>query len=291
MLFTWHFPEKMPVVRQAQLERRRWEQNLQNIWPNTPLAGLGGKTPNEAKGDSSLEISLRAAIHVLDAFCDRNGFLIDVPATCRHFGVAPPTPIETKPDLPLQSFSAMQLHRLKIAELSDDQLLYVLNRVLMIHHAGVLHVVLLEALSRPRCAEKMDLQRTYNTLSELARDRNDRDENFRWIREGQVHAQTLEHAFEKTLRWDIRELSFRAEDPGDPNLMPLAYKLVRKYAKKVPQLLEYITSVLTAYGIDPPSNLAEMADEDGTVSSGGIWTPREHPEEPGEKKIWLPGQS
>ena len=168
----------------------------------------------------------------------------------------------------------------------------MLNRVLLIHHGGFLHDVLIEALSRPGCAEKVDRNRTYTTLSELASDRNDRDETYRWIHEGQKHAQTQEQAFEKTLRWEMRELSFRAEDPGDPNLMPLVHKLVRKYAKKVPQVMNYITALLTTYGIEPPANLAEIAaEETGTVSTGGIWTPGQESEETGEKKIWLPGQS
>ncbi len=292
MLFEWHFPTAMPVVRQSQLEQNRWEQNVRDIWPNTPLAGLGGKTPTEAKGDPSLEIPLRAAIYVLDAFCDRNRHLIDIAAVCDNFGVAPPTPIEPQPGLPLQSFSAMQLHRLKIPELSDDQLIYVLNRVLLIHHARFLHDVLTEALSRPSCADNVDRDRSYSTLSELARDRNDRDKTYRWIHEGQQHAQTREDAFEKTLRWEIRELSFRAEDPGDPNLMPLVHKLVRKYAKKLPQVVSYVAAILITYGIEPPANLAEIASEEpGTVSTGGIWTPGQESAEAGEKKIWLPGQS
>ena len=291
LLFSWEFPQKTPLVRQNLSEQRRWDLNVQEIWPNLPLKGLGGKTPNEARGDASLEIPLKAAIFVLDAFCDRHGYLIDIPAMCQNYKVAPPTPIETRPDLPLQSFSAMQLHRLKISELSDDQLIYVLNRVLLIHHSRVLHDVLMEALSRPSCREQVDLERTYQTLMDLSRDRCDRDETYHWISEGQKHAQTLENAFEKTLRWEMRELSFRAEDPGDPNLIPLAYKLVRKYGKKVPQLTEFVTTVLTTYGIEPPADLAEMADEAGTVSSGGIWTPGGQAEASGEKKIWLPGQS
>lgn len=294
LLFTWHFPDKIPVIRQSQLEDRRWNQNVDEIWPDLPLAGLGGKTPNEAKGDADLEVPLRAAIFVLDAFCDRNGHLIDLAALCEKFQVAPPQPIESDPELPLQTFSVMQLHRLIIPELSDEQLLYVLNRVLLIHHGGFLHEVLLEALNRPSCADKVDRERTYNTLSELARDRNDRDETYRWITEGREHAKTQDQAFEKVVRWEMRELTFRAEDPADPNLMPLVNRLVQSYAKKLPQFLDYITTLLKGYGIDPPANLAELAEqESGTLSSGGIWTPGEEPSdsETGEKKIWLPGQS
>ena len=292
MLFTWHFPDKMPVVRQTQLEDRRWQENVETVWPNLRLAGLGGKTPNEAKGNPDLAIPLKAAIYVLDAFCDRNGHLIDLNATCVRFGVLPPTPIEPKPDLPLQSFSAMQLHRLNIPKLSDVQLLYVLNRMLLIHHGGFLRSALLEAYSRPGCREKIDEERTYTNLADLARERGDRDDTYHWIREGQKHAQTLDNAFERGLRWEMRELSFRAEDPNDPNLMPLVNRLVQKYAKKVPHLLEYVANLLTAYGIEPPANLAELAEQEaGTISSGGIWTPGQDAAEAGEKKIWLPGQS
>jgi hypothetical protein len=161
----------------------------------------------------------------------------------------------------------------------------------LIHHDRALSEVLLEALSRPSRVEKIDLQRTYYTLADLARDRNDRDDTYHWISEGQKHAQTLDQPFERSIRWEMRELAFRAEDPGDPNLMPLVHKLARKYAKKLPQLLDYIKTLLTAYGIDPPANLDEMAETPGTISSGGIWTPGQQAEDTGQKKIWLPGQS
>ncbi len=291
-LFTLsELPSKMPMIRQSELSRRRWEAILGEIWPNMPLEGLGGKTPNQAKGDPELEIPLRAEIYVLDAFCDHRHHLLDVARVCGEFGVAPPAPIETRPDLPLQTFSAMKLHRLKISELSDDQLIYVLNRAHVIQHGRVLYDVLNESLNRPSCADKVDLERTYSTLVDLSRRRDDRDETYRWINEGQKHAQTLDQAFEKTFRWEIRELTFRAEDPGDPNLIPLAYNIVRKYGKKVPQATEFVATILQAFGIEPPADLAQMAEEPGTVSSGGIWTPGESGESTGGKKIWLPGQS
>jgi hypothetical protein len=89
----------------------------------------------------------------------------------------------------------------------------------------------------------------------------------------------------------LRELSFRAEDPGDPNLIPLAYKLIKKYGKKVPQVTEFVMTVLITYGIEPPADLAEIAEEAGTVSTGGNWTPGEQSETSAPSKIWLPGQS
>jgi len=292
MLFSWHFPNKMPVIRQAELEHRRWERNVEEIWPNLPLAGLEGKTPNEAKGEPEMVIPLKAAIYVLDAFCDRHDHWIDLDAICRRFEVPPPIPIETKPDLPLHSFSAMQLHRLKIPDLSDEQIVHVLNRMLLIHHGRSLRTVLLEALSRPGCADHVDRERVYHTLADLARDRGDRDDTYHWIAEGRKYAQTLDDPFEKVLRWEIRELAFRAEDPGDPNLMPSVNRMIQKYGKKVPQLVEYVITLLGSYGIEPPSNLDEIAtQEEGTFSGGGIWTPARQSPETGEKKLWLPGQS
>ena len=50
-------------------------------------------------------------------------------------------------------------------------------------------------------------------------------------------------------------------------------------------------NILRGYGVDPPADLAEVAKEAGTVSTGGIWTPGEQTETAGPSKLWLPGQS
>jgi tetratricopeptide (TPR) repeat protein len=287
--YQWHFPAGTPAVRQQELEAERWRKNVEEIWPSLPQKALGGKTPSEAAGDESLRVPLAASVYCLDAFCDRNGHILDVAATWERLGLARPGVIEVTDDLPLGSLSVMKLHRLPVERLADDQLMYVLNRALLLRHNEFLDRVLKEALSRQSCHQKIDLDRAYFTLSELARDRYERTEALDWIRKGTEHAATGEEAFVNTLRWEMRELSLRVEDPADPQLMPHVRHVLDRYAKKIPRLAEHVRTVLAAYGVRAPERL-EVAGVGGHVTESGLWTPGDADAGEQKKKLWLPGE-
>jgi len=289
----WHLPEQTPWGVRRALERSRWETFVTQTWPQTSLAGLGGKTPDAAAGDPELKVPLTSALYVLDAFSAEHEQPLDFAAMCTRLKLEPPRPIEVDPSTPLNSFSPMQLQRLTLPALNDAQLGAVLNRALLIHHPVFLYDVLKETLGRPACAEKVNLPRVYGTLAELCRNRGLHEEAVSWVQKGRDLTDVLdkEQQFEARLEWTMRELSLRLEEPEDPGLAPLLKHIWEYYVPKLPRLASHLTELLATFGLRPPAEAGVTADVGfGSTTEGGVWTPEARPSADAGKKLWLPGQ-
>lgn len=296
--WRWHFPAKTSMKVRKTLELQQWDHLLEKTWPNTALNSLDGKTPLETAEDDTLKVRLAGAVMVLDAYADRNRYILDTDSLFKRLKLSPFSPIKPTADTPLNALSAIQMHRLSIADMSDEELTGTLNRALLIHHNDFLYRVLIEVLNRPACVEKVDCNRAYFTLAELCRDRFRLKDALEWIAKGQELAETGEKAFENVLQWKMRELTFRMEDPEDSELVPLLKNLWDYYGPKVPQLKTYLATVVNAYDIEPPwdsePSIVTPDSAAATEESGGVWTPGTDagakPKEEGESKLWIPGQ-
>lgn len=289
MAWRWHFPPGTPIVLRRRLEHEQWLHVVWNVWPNLPLAGLGGKTPTEAAGDPALKVRLTAAVSVLDAYAERNSHQLPMDALLDRLQLQPPRPLEISETTHLNTISAMQMHRVPLERLSDSQLMLVLNRAQLIHHSRFLHDVILQVLARPACKEQVDLARLYQTLAALARDTLRRDEAAKWINEGRQMAQASDKPFENVLKWDLQELMLRLEDPHDPRLQPILQRFYSYYLPKLPDLQPYLQALLMSSGVQPPPDMGMAGAQPVGAAAGGLWTPGQ--EAAGEsKKLWLPGQ-
>jgi hypothetical protein len=237
-----------------------------------------------------------AALYVLDAVSVTHEHALDFAALCGKLNLEPLSTIEVTDELPLNSFSPMQLQRLPLKRLSDTQLSTVLNRALLIHHPVFLYEGLVETLDRPACAEKVNLTRAYWTLAELCRNRGDHEEAVSWIVKGRdsVKGADKDALFEARLEWSMRELSLRIEDPEDSEFAPFLRHIWEYYVPKLPRLADHLTGLLAAVGLQPPLDADAAVGANagfGSTTEGGIWTPQEASgsRETG-KKLWLPGQ-
>jgi hypothetical protein len=189
----------------------------------------------------------------------------------------------------------MQMNRLPVERLTDEQLVYTYNRALLIHYGRFLYTVLKELVLRPSCHDRVDLNRAYLTLVELCRTRFDRAESFHWLKSGRQAAQTHENAFELTLQWDMRELAIRLDDPADPELPGLSERIKREYGAKLPNIRQYVESLMYLHGAGPaPGSLPDLAAAEASpagVEAGRIWTPTAvSGGAAGERKLWVPGR-
>ena len=296
--WSWYVPPRTPAAVVENLEREKWQHAIAEGWSNQPLEALRGLSPLEAADNPDLAIPLTAAVYVLDSLCDRENYLLDVDEQCERLRQKPLQPIAVSEETPVNAFSSMQLNRLPVKQLNDAQLNLTLNRALLLHHPSFLFEVLSEALNRPACVEQMNLNRAYMTISDLCRTRSGRDEALQWIAKGFEYAGTQERAFEQQLTWKLRELSFRMEDPEDPELIPLLKSISSRYASKLPQLQSHLDELCAVSGIQPPwqdaTAIIASATESGATADGGVWSPQSagsgEATEGGEKKLWLPGQ-
>ncbi|MFN0196389.1 MAG: SEC-C metal-binding domain-containing protein [Planctomycetaceae bacterium] len=292
---NWLVPEDFPGKIHNELDAQHWRRVLEEIWPNMPLYALGGATAKSVTGDDAFRNQLTAAIYVVDAMCDTNHYHLSISELAARHQVEPLPPLEVSEAMPLQSVTALGLHRLPFEKLSDKQLSYVLNRVLLVHHGRLLHDVFSEVLKRPECMNHLDLNRFYMTMAELSRERFNREERLSWIEKGQELAKQAEKAFEKGLEWCMREVAARLDDPQDSKLNSLLMHMWNYYAPKLPDLRHYLTEMLKTVKLTPPweqsSGLVTSSTPGTTNPNPGVWTPQSPGESPsGSSKIWLPGQ-
>lgn len=294
--WDWHFPEETPPIRRTELEQEMWRRAVYEIWPQTPLIGLGGRSPQEAAGNDDEIVPLHAALYTLDAFCDANRRFLDLQRLRETLGLAALPPVEVGDDVQFSSFSSMKLHWLSVEQLSDDHLLYVTKRGSLLHHGAFLYRVLMEALRRPACREKIEYDDACRTLVTLSRERGEREEALEWIEKGREDAATHEHAFEQLLNWDLLEVMLRAEDPDDPALSQLLMHMWDHYGAKLPEVRGLLQQLAAEHGVEPPwdSEPAVVTREGAPVGSttpGGLWTPDAAAQAAGAgKKLWVPGQ-
>jgi len=274
------FPERTSAKVRRGFERARWEKAVET-WLETPQEALIGKTPAQAASDEGLRVPLAGSIYVFDAFCVSYRYTLDVDAVRQRLGLPAVPPVAVTPDLPLNTFSAIQLHRLPVEQLDDRQLSVVLNRSLLVHHGKYLKAVLEESLKRS--LNDVDVDRLYRTLADLARDRGDIADALRWTDEGRRAARSSENAFELVFRWDTTELGLRLEDPQAEDLQPFVRKMASYYGPKVPRFTEYLNQLLLSVGVTPPSILEPVG-----AAGGGLWTP-DQASGGSEKKLWIPG--
>ena len=288
----WYLSDEVPLMRRRELFDQFWTSVVNDKWPNQPLRALGGKTPAQAASDESLRIPLLGAIFSLDSAAQLRNRGIGLKRVFDRMGVPPLPQIEVTPEMNLGAMTIMQMHRLPIDKLTDQQLVTVVNRSMLIRHDETLYEVLKIAIDRPACADQFDRQRIIRTLCELASSRGRREEAFSWLERGrQLPLTEGKTAFQQGWTWDMAELSTRLEDPSDPQLKALLRRFVTYYSPKVPQIRPHIEQMLQAFGLPSPWESADIVIATEASLTGGVWNPEAAETVPaGERKLWLPGQ-
>eukprot|EP00456_Euglypha_rotunda_P059487 TRINITY_DN496_c0_g1_i1.p1 TRINITY_DN496_c0_g1~~TRINITY_DN496_c0_g1_i1.p1 ORF type:complete len:716 (+),score=215.71 TRINITY_DN496_c0_g1_i1:4918-7065(+) len=288
--WRWSLPEQTPIRLNRELKQEQWNRILNDGWPNAPQKCLGGLSPAQAAADPRHKVALEAAYYVLDAHCQQQTYDLDLKSALGRSGLEPLAPLEVHESTPLSMLSVMQMHRLPVEQLSDVQLISVVNRALLTRHEGFLYRVLKTAFARPACESEMDLPRSLRAIVELCATQGRRDEALHWIEVARSKPTGSKSQFEYQWNWDMTELALRLEEPGDPALKPLLDRFVNFYSPKVPQMRGYIENMLAQFGVPSPWESISIVGADGTPS-GGLWNPdAPAATAPGQSKLWLPGQ-
>ena len=284
-----HFPAEFPATIARNIETQKMQAVATDVWPNLKLSGLGGKTPLEAKGDAKLKVALQSSIHVLDAFYDRNNVMLDIDALRKSLDLEAPSPVVPGANN-VTGFSTMSLQRIKFGDLSDEQLVDIARRVLLVRHTRTAYAALTEVAGRQACVDRIGSERVFSTLVGICREQNRRDEALKWLAAGRDAAEAADEAFRNILEWDVRELNLRMDDPTDSKIPGLWKKFEEQYFPKLPEIRESMAMFMVEKG------LGHLVSEVATVAAGGsetVWTPDSDSGDAdgaGGKKLWIPGQ-
>lgn len=291
--FNLQLPAETPTRVQLQLAAEFRQRYVEQNWKHAPQPALQGKTPVEAAAVPELRVKLLAAVCVLDAILLRGGSELDTDNLLRSLNCEPLPPLKLEPGSSLSSLNPLELLRLPVEELGDEQLVLIGNRAMLLHHNRFLRRVLKELIQRPQCLERVDANRIFRVLVDLSVTSQRPEEALESIRKAREVPNSSsgggQDLFEKEWYWDVQELNVRALNPDDPQLEPMVRKFVDFYCRKIPQLRGYMERILKTNGL--PSawlNSSILTADSAGMAAGGVWTP-EGSQPAAGGKLWVPG--
>ena len=273
---------RVDVSRRRQIARADADVFVRETWLNTPLNRLDGKTPGEAAAEDGLHRKVAAAVNVLEAVSDQAVLFVDLKDVRSSLGLPDLEPLEVTDETSMNTLSSMQLNRLDLARLSDEQLAQIVKRSMLTRHVPFVYDVLTEVASRG--VEKvrgLDQATFIRSFAQTCQEMGAREEALKWIQEGRRIADEDDN-FEEKLNWAMREFQFRIEDRTDPDLAALVEHLWNYFGLKVPQIREAMRPVLAELKIPVPGETAGglvLPESAAAATASG-----------GEGKLWLPGQ-
>jgi tetratricopeptide (TPR) repeat protein len=311
MSWHWYVPSDLPDEEKSRLSKEQIAHVMTQVWPETPMPYLGGRTPQQAARAGNSEIQLRAALLLLEFSAAESEAQIDWGQLRSRLGV-PPEPTIDPETVDIESVPLGRLYRVPITRLDDDRLIKLYKRA---HEWGV-HKVALEAAraiaSRPDLSihDRID---SYELYGELAMDATLRDsaaEARDWIRRGR-QAEPFDRRSVTTPLWDMLELHVRTHFDAPELWVPDLAAMLQRYrddksamtivssrmiemglirivaSRDDPTGFEYdsrpLQQLLERYG----PRVATSSDYLGvSATRGEIWTPEASTQ---GSAIWTPG--
>ena len=281
-------PPEAPGAVARETARQRWHAVIDEVWPHQKLSALGERSPVEAANDADAAVKLEAALIVFDAYADTRGYMLPIDALRERLSLPMPQPLAIDEQTNLNSLSTLAVHRLQASALSAAQLEQLIKRATVVRHSRLLYDVLRESLQRPDQMSDADTRdRVVATLASLCGSSLRQDETLEWIAKGRAAASQRRNTFEALLEWKMRELTLRIANPDDPQLQELLRDLWHHYGAKLPQLREYLVTMVEVAGVTPPWESAIVTPAGAMAGGAESWSQPQ--ESAGAKKLWLPG--
>ncbi|NOX55959.1 MAG: hypothetical protein GXP27_16250 [Planctomycetes bacterium] len=273
----------------------RWtERAIEHDWMTTPQPWLEGLSPDQARQREDLRVSLAAAVNVLDSVLIGSYLAFDVPEMRRRLGLQPPAPISLDEHRTIQNLTSLQLMRLEVENLSDDDFRKVLRRALFLHHSRLSYRAFREATKRNVFLEEYDAQRVYKELVSLCVRADKREEALEWIERARQTPETGPEGILKDAVWELEEVLVRMGAPDDPELRPLLVRMWQERGAKLPEVRPLVQGMAHQIGLHGPwdASVDETTGQVGHETSSGLWVPSEAAEadDASEKKLWVPGE-
>ncbi|MEX2175172.1 MAG: hypothetical protein WD872_12490 [Pirellulaceae bacterium] len=288
---NWRFPDDTPAdVRKRMLLEHR-TQVLLSIWPNLPMGPLDGETPRVAVADPAGQIAVSAIILTMDlAEPDENP---DFNKLRRSLGLPTSDPLDPE-GMRVASLTPAQQTRLVTAKVSDEDLVMLYRRALMIGAPRLVKKLASEVVSRPNLDNRQDLSKaeTYDVLSRMA---TEPEEALEMVLKAKEAAKLVGQS---PARYLLGEFTLRLRRGEENEAKSVLNTLMSKHMRE-PGISQAVYSLLAQLGLielDPATGRPMTAGgmpmgAAPAASPSGLWTPDQGaPTAPGGKsKLWMPG--
>ncbi len=213
----------------------------------------------------------------------------DFAAIRQRLNVPAPAPRDIPEHFVIAAIPALEYERIDVTKLTDTQLHEFTNRCSILGLRHQIRAGLDELAIRPQAIKEYDARRGWLMRAAIARVEEDYELAYQCLDRAREAAAAGTEVFRHQLELDIRELSFRLDDPADPELITLLHRIRDRYLHKIPDIESVIREQLNLAGC------GQLASElDGGLMSVGagssLWTPGADSESAEAGKLWIPGQ-
>jgi hypothetical protein len=286
--WRWQLPRDTPTdVRRRLMDEERRVAILER-WPELANPAFRGKSAREAASDRNMRVPLLAAILILEqgSNSDRDAETITELRNKLSLPQPEPLPAGSQPALTLP---LVRIARLKIEDVSDDDLVTLYHRAVMAGAGAAMAILAREAVRRPSLAQRIPPSDAYRRL--VASEREP-DRALALIEEARAHSKSVG---ESTAPWDLAELELHITS-GNPEQAKIALTRIEAEHRDNPDVAAALYRLLYETGVipeaththDPMHEAAPAAAGAVPEPAGRIWTPDSERPTGGKSALWTP---
>jgi hypothetical protein len=284
------FPDGVGFEQAAKLRREITRQAVQQKWPDTPLSVLEGKSPRQAALDERLRIPLLAELLEVEVENELKSWDIDINALRTEIGLPALEPIDLA-ERPISRVPVSHFGRLKVSEMSDDDLLTAYRYAYAANAGGIVRKLALEVVSRDSVHDRID---KVDVCEVLAASSLSTDEALEWLAKSRKLATA---AGESPAMWLIEEMRIRILRGESVRVHELLHEILSRYIRE-PDVGTSLTKMLGEYQLRiqdgqlvPMRYVAEPAETDDSRDEEQLPDSSELTEstaKSGTSRLWLP---
>jgi hypothetical protein len=259
-------------------------------WPKLPQPALHGKTAVEAASDPELRIPLLANLLILEQGGNSAGDTDSIADLRRDLNLPQPDAI-VPAGQSLSGLPLVRVSRLEIEKVSDDDLVMLYRRSILIGaHAATL-LLAREAVARPSLADRIPPADAYQRMIAAERDP---DKALVLLNAAREHTKS---AGQSTATWDLAELELHITTGNVDEAKDLLARIQREHGND-PQVAAALYQLLYETGVISDEQMGRVpgpahthepaAAASAPAPAGQIWTPGSDRPTGGKSALWTP---
>ena len=295
--WRWHPPRDTPPDVRRQLIEEERRAAIVERWPALAQPALGGKTPREAASDPQLRIPLLASVLILEHGSNTSQDEASIAELRRELNLPQPETIDPAGAV-ISGLPLVRVSRLDLPAVSDDDLVLLYRRAILVGAQVAIGLLAREAVRRPSVVDRIPPVDAYQRM--IAVERNPQKAR-ELIQEARSYAQG---AGQSTATWDLAELELHIHSGNVEEARDLLSRIERDH-RNDPQVAAALYQLLYETGVIPDEAAMHAhahghahTHEHAPAMAGAtaepasrIWTPdSDRPAAGGGKTaLWTPG--